>query len=358
MPLYTKSALYGFDGGGSHDYFRRFRFGIQSATTRMSKLVIAVLLLLCVAQVNAQTNSHTARLGDLQVTLTAARIASSQDVADYGLHPRDGYNIALVFVRVKDVARYPSCAFPDEWLVVKQGYVYPSMGKLSVKAPQTNGLLPTDESSGTFAFEMKAGTEPASLKLVRGIADNACAEMQHREAPIAGPESVMLSLAGLPASIASDIAREQPVQPSSRQAMPPATGPITPPSLPAPAGGSRGASGPAQPDTENNPTTQIDGTPVFHPGKGGVGYPSCLYCPEPQYSEEARKAKFNGSVILQVTIQPDGHATDIQVVKGAGFGLDEKAIEAVRTWRFKPAIGPNGVPVATITTLPVLFRLL
>jgi TonB family protein len=96
----------------------------------------------------------------------------------------------------------------------------------------------------------------------------------------------------------------------------------------------------------------------FRPGTGGVGYPSCLYCPEPQYSEDARKAKFQGIVVLQVIIQPDGHATNIQVVKGAGLGLDEKAIEAVRTWRFKPAIGPNGTPVATITPIEVNFRLL
>jgi len=97
---------------------------------------------------------------------------------------------------------------------------------------------------------------------------------------------------------------------------------------------------------------------AFRPGTGGVGYPSCLYCPEPQYSEDARKAKFQGIVVLQVIIQPDGHATNIQVVKGAGLGLDEKAIEAVRTWRFKPAVGPNGTPVATITPIEVNFRLL
>src|SRR5690349_9610690 len=97
---------------------------------------------------------------------------------------------------------------------------------------------------------------------------------------------------------------------------------------------------------------------AFRPGTGGVGYPACLYCPEPQYSEDARKAKFQGIVVLQVIIQADGHATNIQVVKGAGLGLDEKAIEAVRTWRFKPAIGPNGTPVATITPIEVNFRLL
>jgi TonB family protein len=98
--------------------------------------------------------------------------------------------------------------------------------------------------------------------------------------------------------------------------------------------------------------------PVFHPGKDGVGYPNCLYCPEPQYSQEARDAKFQGIVVLQVIIQPDGHGTNIQVVKKAGLGLDERALEAVRSWTFKPALGPDGKPVATVTDIEVNFRLL
>ena len=96
----------------------------------------------------------------------------------------------------------------------------------------------------------------------------------------------------------------------------------------------------------------------FRPGVGGVGYPTCLYCPEPQYSEDARKAKFQGIVVLQVTVEPDGRAIDIHLVKGAGLGLDERALQAVQNWHFKPALGPNGRPVATVTNIEVNFRLL
>jgi periplasmic protein TonB len=96
----------------------------------------------------------------------------------------------------------------------------------------------------------------------------------------------------------------------------------------------------------------------YHPGTGGVGYPTCEYCPQPKYSEEARKAKYQGTVVLQAVIQPDGHATDIQVVKGPGLGLDDKAVEAVKQWRFKPAIGPNGKPVPVVVPIEVTFRLL
>jgi protein TonB len=96
----------------------------------------------------------------------------------------------------------------------------------------------------------------------------------------------------------------------------------------------------------------------FHAGKDGVGYPDCAYCPQPKYSEEARKAKYQGTVVLQAVITADGRAIDIQVVKGPGLGLEEKAVEAVKTWRFKPALGPNGKPVAVVVPIEVNFRLL
>jgi TonB family protein len=97
---------------------------------------------------------------------------------------------------------------------------------------------------------------------------------------------------------------------------------------------------------------------VYHPGTGGVGNPTCVYCPDPKYSEEARKAKYQGIVILQAVITADGRAIEIQVVKGPGLGLEEKAVEAVKDWRFKPAMGPAGKPVATYVTFEVNFRLL
>jgi periplasmic protein TonB len=96
---------------------------------------------------------------------------------------------------------------------------------------------------------------------------------------------------------------------------------------------------------------------AFRAGVNGVGVPVCLYCPIPQYSDEARKAKYQGTVVLQVTITTDGKAVNISVVKSPGLGLDEKAIEAVKTWRFKPAVGPSGKSVATIVPIEVTFRL-
>jgi periplasmic protein TonB len=96
---------------------------------------------------------------------------------------------------------------------------------------------------------------------------------------------------------------------------------------------------------------------AFRAGVNGVGTPSCIYCPEPPYSDEARKAKWQGTVVLNVIITADGRAISITPVKDPGLGLAEKAIEAVRQWKFKPAVGPNGKPVNVSIPIEVTFRL-
>jgi TonB family protein len=95
---------------------------------------------------------------------------------------------------------------------------------------------------------------------------------------------------------------------------------------------------------------------VFRVG-GGVSAPVLLSKTEPEYSEEARKAKHQGTVMLYVQIDPSGHATNIRVVKSLGLGLDEKAIEAVQKWKFAPG-KKDGKPVTVEATIEVNFRLL
>ena len=89
---------------------------------------------------------------------------------------------------------------------------------------------------------------------------------------------------------------------------------------------------------------------------GGVSAPRPIYAPDPEYSEEARKAKFQGIVVLWMIVTPDGRTHDVRVARTAGMGLDEKAIEAVRTWRFEPA-RKDGQPVAVQISVEVSFRL-
>ncbi|MGO9257060.1 MAG: energy transducer TonB [Bryobacteraceae bacterium] len=90
---------------------------------------------------------------------------------------------------------------------------------------------------------------------------------------------------------------------------------------------------------------------------GGVSAPVLLSKVEPEYSEEARKAKYQGTVLLYIEVDPSGKAVNIRVVRSLGLGLDEKAIDAVKKWKFKPGY-KNGTPVTVQATIEVNFRLL
>jgi periplasmic protein TonB len=90
---------------------------------------------------------------------------------------------------------------------------------------------------------------------------------------------------------------------------------------------------------------------------GGVSAPSVLFKVEPEYSEEARKAKWQGTVVLSLVVDENGKAQNLKVVRSLGLGLDQKAIEAVEKWRFKPGM-KDGKSVPVIATIEVNFRLL
>lgn len=90
---------------------------------------------------------------------------------------------------------------------------------------------------------------------------------------------------------------------------------------------------------------------------GGVSSPLPIYKPDPDYSEEARKAKFQGTVVLAIIVDDKGLPRDVRVIRPLGLGLDQKAIEAVQKWRFRPGM-KDGKPVAVSATIEVNFRLL
>ena len=95
---------------------------------------------------------------------------------------------------------------------------------------------------------------------------------------------------------------------------------------------------------------------LYTAGRGGVSMPRPIYTPEPEFSEEARRIKLQGEVTLLATIGVDGRPRNLMVVRSLGMGLDEKAREAVNTWRFEPA-QKDGHPVAVQMNIIVNFHL-
>lgn len=103
-----------------------------------------------------------------------------------------------------------------------------------------------------------------------------------------------------------------------------------------------------------------DGSRVGLAGRaanGPVTPAKLIYKIEPEFSEEARKAKFQGTVVLAIEVDSAGNASNFRVISSPGLGLDEKAIEAVSRWRFRPAYR-DGKPVISSARVEVNFRLL
>ena len=88
----------------------------------------------------------------------------------------------------------------------------------------------------------------------------------------------------------------------------------------------------------------------------GVSAPRLLNKVEPDYSEEAREAKVQGTAVLEIEVWPDGKAHNIRVVRGLGRGLDEEAVKALEQWEFEPGM-KEGEPVRIAATVEMNFRL-
>jgi TonB family protein len=87
----------------------------------------------------------------------------------------------------------------------------------------------------------------------------------------------------------------------------------------------------------------------------GVSSPSCIYCPNPSYTDPAREAKFNGDALLRVAVSELGRTIDVRVARGLPFGLNDSAIKSMRDWQFKPATR-EGQPVPCMVMIEATFR--
>jgi periplasmic protein TonB len=93
------------------------------------------------------------------------------------------------------------------------------------------------------------------------------------------------------------------------------------------------------------------------PSGRGISMPTCVICPYPVYTDEARHVKVQGTVTLRVLVGSDGKASEIRVLRGVGYGLEERAVQTVRGWKFTPARDAAHRPVAAWVTVEAVFRL-
>ncbi len=94
---------------------------------------------------------------------------------------------------------------------------------------------------------------------------------------------------------------------------------------------------------------------IYHVG-GGVSNPVLIFAPDPEFSDEARRAKYQGVCVVSLIVDPTGNPQRIHIVRPLGMGLDEKALEAVRQYKFKPALY-KGRAVAVEVNIEVNFRI-
>jgi protein TonB len=102
------------------------------------------------------------------------------------------------------------------------------------------------------------------------------------------------------------------------------------------------------------PTGEIH-TDVRKIGAGRATAPVVLHAPEPEYSEAARGLAYSGKVLVYLQVNEAGIPMKVRIIKPAGLGLDERAVEAVKDYKFNPAM-ENGQPVAVEMNIEVNFR--
>lgn len=111
----------------------------------------------------------------------------------------------------------------------------------------------------------------------------------------------------------------------------------------------------ASPSPDSSIPERTEG--IYRAGKDGINVPECRSCPNPQFTDEAANARnYSTTVRLRVVVTVEGEVTQIHLVQGSAFGLNERAIEQVSKWKLKPARNAQGTPVPVWTLVEVMFR--
>jgi TonB family protein len=117
-----------------------------------------------------------------------------------------------------------------------------------------------------------------------------------------------------------------------------------------------GGVGPGTGDGDGPGFDRGAGDRIYIPGTGGVSNPIPLLTPEAEFSDEARRNKYQGVCMISLIVDARGYPRNPRVIRSLGMGLDGKALEAVQRYRFKPAM-KDGKPVAAMIGVEVNFRL-
>ena len=97
--------------------------------------------------------------------------------------------------------------------------------------------------------------------------------------------------------------------------------------------------------------------PDYAKSHGGITPPRLIHSPDPEFSDWARKARYQGVTVLKVVVGVDGGVHNIEIVRALGMGLDERAVEGVKQWKFEPARKSDGTVVDLPVHIEVNFRL-
>ena len=109
------------------------------------------------------------------------------------------------------------------------------------------------------------------------------------------------------------------------------------------------------PPTDETAPTQAN-EPMYKIG-GHISAPQIKYRVTAQYTDEAKRANFEGVCLIGLIVNAQGNPVNVHVVRPLGMGLDEKAIEAIKQYKFKPAMKDGKTPVPVLVTIEVDFRL-
>jgi TonB family protein len=246
------------------------------------------------------TSKTSARLGDLQITLN--------EIENPAIHPRYGNredrHEVLIKGIVKNVGKNPVCAYINAKLETSFKLEESTTTTLAGHDfGSISELLPTEQLDAAFTASVKNGTDPLKLTISQSQPEQGCGENSHH---LFFNTDVTIPVTSLPPATISSLG----------------TG---------------------------------EGGGVFQVG-GSVSPPRVVHKTEPDFPEETRKAGHQGTVVIRAVIGQDGSVHDPRVVRSLGWGLDEKALEAVRHWTFTPAT-KDGRKVAVYVDIEVNFRL-